>query len=325
MRHKVLIVHYPNFDDSMAEDQPYLRERLATFGDRYEFRWCPGEELTPEHLADIDILCGNIPAKLLIHAPKLRWHHLQSAGVNWYNDPAYYCREDIKITRAAGLYSPAIAEYIVGMLLMLGRNLDYYLHCQARHEWKRYEGRKIEMKKRNIVFLGTGDLAHEAVRLMGPLGCRIWGIQRSAGVKPGFDELLTWEDRARALAEADAIVNTLPLTDATENCVDASFWKLVKPGVNYISVGRGQTTVTEDLIAALDAGIVHSCCLDVFEKEPLSPDSPLWDRDDVVITPHSCFLSEEGEKRRVDLFCKNLEIYARGEELPHTFKFSRGY
>jgi len=125
-------------------------------------------------------------------------------------------------------------------------------------------------------------------------------------------------------AQADVIVNALPLTPGTRDLLDGEFFSAVKPGAIFINVGRGQTVVTDDLVVALESGRLSGAGLDVTEPEPLPTDSPLWQRDDVIITPHVAGRGGERERHTV-LLIENLRRYIAGDRLLNVVDPKKGY
>jgi len=162
-------------------------------------------------------------------------------------------------------------------------------------------------------------------RLGAALGMRVSGTRNSSRSGPDFVEYVGLSHELLALAaEADVVVNALPLTADTKDLFDAEFFTAVKPGAMFVNVGRGQTVVTSELIKALESGRIAAAGLDVTEPEPLPSDSPLWQRDDVIITPHVAGFGGERERHQI-LLLENLRRYVEGEPLLNVVDPAKGY
>jgi phosphoglycerate dehydrogenase-like enzyme len=155
---------------------------------------------------------------------------------------------------------------------------------------------------------------------------RVLATRGSRREGPGYVEYVGLSDETVALAtQADVVVNTVPLTDRTRGMFDAAFFEAMKPTAYYISVGRGATTVTDDLLAALDAGQLAGAGLDVTDPEPLPEGHPLWKTPRVIITPHVGGRSDRGRERLYLLVRENLRRYVAGEPMLSVVDIERGY
>ncbi|MNI67856.1 Glyoxylate/hydroxypyruvate reductase A [compost metagenome] len=152
------------------------------------------------------------------------------------------------------------------------------------------------------------------------------GISRSGKSVDGFDRVLTTAQLREAAGEADFIINTLPLTDDTQGLFDASVFNACREGAYYINIGRGATTDTDDMIAALNSGRLAGAGLDVFETEPLPPEHPLWGMEQVIITPHCAGATDRYADRVVEIFSSNMRAYLeQGAPARNVVDYSRQY
>ncbi|WP_310551974.1 D-2-hydroxyacid dehydrogenase [Paenibacillus glufosinatiresistens] len=265
----------------------------------------------PALLAQAEILIGwgkGIAGHVLAEGTPLRWVQSWSAGID--RMPLDRLRErGVFLTNASGVHAEPIASVIIGFMLLFVRDFHTAVRNQERRLWQS-SGAESELTGKTAVIAGTGRIGAETARLAKAFRMKTVGIRSKAEPVPGFDEIRTTGQLREAAAEADFVINTLPLTDRTRGLFDASVFSAFKPGAYYISIGRGGTTVTDDLIAALHSRRLAGAGLDVFEQEPLPADHPLWAMEQVVITPHSAGNTDRYADRMADIFAGNLKAYA---------------
>ena len=237
--------------------------------------------------------------------------HTFSAGV----DSPFFVQlmeRGIRLTNSSGATASPIAQTTVLYMLALSRNVRAWYQHQEKHEWTRHEFAELDGAR--LAVIGMGPIGIETARLGVALNMNVEAIRRTpTGTEPcptfSFDQL------SRVLGHADWVAVALPLTDNTRQIFNAETFAIMKPGAHFINVGRGELVDEDALIAALQSGHLAGAALDVFATEPLSPDSPLWDMDNVIITPHSSAGSSQSGLRSEDIFLKNLARYVAGEPL----------
>ncbi len=321
---KILVLSSPITDalDGDGVGGKVCRERFP----QMDWRFRSFADCTEADVLDADIITGHPRAQWLKKADKLRWLHLQSAGVNGYEKREIYAREDVVVTRAAGVHAPAMAEHALAMALSLTRKLpELYTHQQAG-KWQAVHARK-ELHDASVLMLGTGYLASAITPLVKAFGCRITGLRRDTGkpLPPDYDKMLPPEKLHEALAEADYIFSTLPFTEKTRHLLDKAAFAAVKSGAILVNIGRGGTIDHEALLEALRDGRLAGAGLDVTEPEPLPAGHPLWSEPNVIITPHCSAWSEATDKRRYEVFLRNLDLFLKGEPMPGRIDFEAGY
>jgi phosphoglycerate dehydrogenase-like enzyme len=290
-----------------------------------EFRFYKRGEETLDDMLWADAVTGHPSRAMLREAANIKWLHIQSAGVDAYTDKSIYGNPDIVVTRTADVFSVAIAEHAIGMMLALNRLFPKYIRLQADHKWDR-GGEKYEVAGSTVLMIGTGSLASEIVKRLKSFDCRIAGVRRDTGKKAeGYDAVYPAEKLRDALRDADYIISTLPITPDTVKYLGAEEFAVMKPRAIVINVGRGGTIDTGALIEALSSGRIAGAGLDVTDPEPLNEDSPLWDMKNVIITPHSSGFSQNTDKRRFECFAGLLEKFIAGEPLDYTVDFDHGY
>jgi phosphoglycerate dehydrogenase-like enzyme len=232
-------------------------------------------------------------------------------------------------TNGKRLSAPAIAEHAMAMLLSLTRGMHLHQASQTRHRWNpgiRQQVRFGELKGKVLLVVGLGGIGTEVARRANGLGMRVIATRNSSRNAPPFVEYVGLPQELLALAsKADVVVNSVPLTRKTRGLIDKEFFDTMPDGGIYISVGRGGTTVTDDLISALQGGRLYGAGLDVINPEPLPPGSPLWALPNVLITSHTAAAGVESLQRGATIAVENLRRYVAGEPLLNVVDMRRGY
>lgn len=254
-------------------------------------------------------------------APRLRWVQLTNAG----SDPILHLvSAGVVWTTAAGTTAGTIAESVIGSMLLFAKQYREVLDQQRRHEWTRYV--PSELTGATVGIVGLGHVGREVARRARSFGCRVIASRRSGGgLHADVDELLSASALPRLLAESDYVVLTTALTAETRGLIDAEALRLMKPTAVLINVSRGAVVDEQALVDALRQGMIAGAALDVFAREPLPKDHPLWDLPNVVVTPHVSALSPLQQRRVTDLFILNLRRYLIGEPLENQVDPTRGY
>lgn len=282
-------------------------------------------EEAPPHFAEAEIVAAfpmRVPELSLL--PSVKWIHSFSAGVDKILTPEVVASSVI-VTNSSGVHATPIAEHLIGFLLMFTRGFSAALRAQEKRQWLR-DATPDELFGKTVLVVGLGEIGTEFARLAAQFGTRIWAVSRSGKGKPAFVLRLETPDMLDAmLPEADFVAITLPGTSETHHLFDAKKFALMKPSAVLLNIGRGSIVREADLIDALQAGTIAGAGLDVFEQEPLPPESVLWDMENVIITPHNSGLSHRYMDRAVELLCDNLRAYLKGE-VPGTLVDKRlGY
>ncbi len=259
-------------------------------------------------------------AELLGGARDLQWVHVHAAGVDGQVLRQLASRPEIRLTTSAGASAPAVAQSVLAGMLALARHFPLLAELQRRRAWEPlYLKQPLprSLRGQQVLVVGTGPIGQEVGRLCQAFGMRSLGARRSpeAGLPPGFDEVCAYRDLARLLPRADWLVLACPLTDETRYLIDARALALLPEGAGLINVARGNVVVEEDMVAALRGGRLLGAYLDVFAREPLPKDSPLWDMPNVLISPHSAAAMEGLPYLVAELFCENLRRWIAGEPL----------
>ena len=269
------------------------------------------------------IIATRIPNSLGVRAPRLRWLQFTSAGVDhlwkpWLDDGR------VTVTSAKSIHGYPMAEFALGAMLF---NAKGFRRMVAQQAARRYEKFVIqELLGQVVVLVGVGEIGGAIAQRAKQFGMKTLGVRRH-GNNPhaAMDEIYTEADWHKALAKADYVVSSLPLTDKTRGMFDAAAFAAMKPNSIFINVGRGKTVVEADLIQALKTGKIAGAVLDVFEHEPLPADSPLWAMDNVLVSPHMAADTALYMERFTEVICDNLRRYATGKALRNVVDIKERY
>jgi phosphoglycerate dehydrogenase-like enzyme len=281
-------------------------------------------------VADAQVLIGFCNDELVSAAPELVWVQVFSAGVErCVSIPAMHSGNKI-LTNGQRIASPALAEHAIAMMMALMRGLDIYHANQLKGTWQRNvslgSGEFMELEGRTVLVVGLGGIGTQTARRAHALGMRVTATRNSSREGPDYVDYVGLSDELLSLAaQADVVINTAPLTEQTRGMFDAQFFSTMKTTAYFISVGRGGSTVTEDLIAALESGEIAGAGLDVTDPEPLPEGHPLWSAPRVIISPHTAARSDKSRDRLYLLVQENLRRYVSGEPLLSVVDIERGY
>lgn len=268
-------------------------------------------------LPEVEIVAGHVRPELVIGAPRLRWIQLWSAGADWLLHHPEAAQMDFLLTTASGVHAVPISEHIIGTLLMLARRLHHAVRAQARREWWRPGGDGVsELAGKTMLLVGVGAIGARTAMLASALGMRVEGVRGDPSVPAdGVAAMYGQGQLAERLPHADVVVLTVPLTAATRGMIGAAELAAMKPSAYLVNIGRGATVDEAALIAALREGQIAGAALDVFEREPLPADSPLWDMEHVIITAHYSGNNPHYNERALAIFEENLRRFGAGERL----------
>lgn len=287
------------------------------------------EELT-EALRDAEVLFsfwgGGIAqmADFRERSPRLRWVQLTHAGAERV-DPTLIA-QGITFTTAGGLAATPIAEFVMAYILMFSKGWPGLFLSQGEHRYARFMPR--EVLGRTVGIVGMGYIGAQVARLSKAFGCRVLGMRRSftaRGPDAVADEAVPVSDLPYLLAESDFVVIAAPLTEETRGLIGAEQLRQMKRTAFLINIARGGLVDEEALTAALKEGTIAGAGLDVFAREPLPPESELWDLPNVLISPHISGGTEIYNQRATAIFCDNLRRFLAGQPLMNVVDPARGY
>ena len=251
--------------------------------------------------------------------PRLQW--VQGIGVgmdNIVDRPAL--REEVLVTNIHGVHGVPMTEIALSLLLALSRDLPRTFRNQAAHRWERWPARLLHGK--TIGILGVGSIAQTLGPACKAMGMTVVGISTSKRSVPGFDRMVHRDQLTELVPELDYLLLLLPYTKETHNIVDARVLAAMKPDAFLVNLARGGVIDEDALLDALRQRKIAGAALDVFLAEPLPPQHPFWDLDNLIITCHQGVVHENVAKVNVPIICENLRrfIAGRRKELLHIVK-----
>ena len=232
----------------------------------------------------------------------LKYIQLTSAGFD--RVPMQYVKEHgIEIHNAKGVFSIPMAEFAVAGVLELYKKMRFFHENQKKHNWEKHRG-LLELFGKTVVIVGCGDVGIECAKRFRAFGCTVIGVNRTVRKNEVFDRIVPLSEIDMVLREVDVAVMTVALTEETNHLMNADRLKLLKSSAILVNIARGGIIDTNALIDCLPN--IGGAVLDVFEEEPLDANSPLWDSENTVITPHNSFAGERNKERLSTLVITNI-------------------
>jgi phosphoglycerate dehydrogenase-like enzyme len=278
-----------------------------------------------DHVGQAEVIYGlYFPVGLPAMAPSLKWVHLYSAGV----DTALSDVLDagIAVTTSSGANAGPIAEFVLGAMIMHAKHMQERVKAQLERRWVKF--RNAELGGKTIGIVGVGHIGSEVARRAAAFDMRVLGARRSYvdGQRlPQFDEVYPNTSLAEMLRHCDYVVVAVSLTPETRGMIGEAEFRAMKPGAFFINVSRGPVADERALIGALAGGHLGGAALDVFEREPLPPESELWDMPNVFVSAHNSSGVAEHSHRATEIFAENRRRYLSGQPLLNQVDPAKGY
>lgn len=320
----LLVSREPRID--LVVDQTLLppMRHPADFSGDPTFRRTPEQQAAYEQLVDsADALYG-IPdvdpaalARTVRANPSLRWVHTMAAGGGGQVRAAGLSDDELQrvtFTTSAGVHGDALAEFAVFGVFAGAKHLPRLARQQADREWSD-RWLMSQVSEQTVLVLGLGGIGSSVAEKLSALGATVIGTSRSGASAPGVARTVHPDDIASVLGEVDAVVTTLPGTDATHHLIGRDVFAALRPGATLVNVGRGTVVDEAALLDALESGAVGFAALDVFEVEPLPAESPLWAHPRVLVSPHTAALDAREDRRIAELFAENATRLLDGAAL----------
>lgn len=234
----------------------------------------------------------------------LKYIQLTSAGFD--RVPIDYVRNhNITINNARGVYSIPMAEHVVAGVLNIYRSQVFFLKNQMAHRWEKKRD-LVELAGRSVCILGCGSVGTECAKRFKAFGCVVYGVDIVRREIEYFSQIYHLSEIKEVLSKSDIVVITLPLTDETYHMFGKEYFSSMRAGALLVNIARGALIDTEELVLALKDKL-GGAVLDVFEEEPLNGNNPLWDMENVLITPHNSFVGNGNIERISNVIMRNLE------------------
>jgi phosphoglycerate dehydrogenase-like enzyme len=260
------------------------------------------------------VLGVDLPVGLVRLAPRLKWVHSGSAGIDQAYGSGLESTASVVFTNQGDLLSPGIAEQCMAGVLALAKRFDHFQSTRHDREWRRTMGHTLDGKTLGI--FGLGGIGRHVARLADPFGLRVIGTRRHSDAPvPFVEEILPFERRIEVAARSDFLVVCAALTPATLRMLGAAEIAAMKPSAYVINVARGKLIDEDALIRALGSGALAGAHLDCFWTEPNPPENPLWEMPNVIVTPHNAGAQAGLFARNVELFLDNVDRYLNSKPL----------
>lgn len=335
---KVLIVLKHRFALWTAPD--WFAEKLRAEFPDVEFVNRKNYDTIDADIKDADVVVSwSLKPEQLVHAQRLRWIHSTAAAIHQLMIPEII-DSDIVVTNARSVHGPVVGEHVLALMFAWAKRLPSAMRMQQKHEWgqdamTREQPPIRELRDSTLGLIGVGAIGGHVAAIASAIGMRVFAVRGHP--QKGIDWLgrndpeisrhrvYGPKDLERVLRESDFVVISAPVTSATEKLIGASALRAMRPNAYLINVARGALVDEQALIAALQEKRIGGAALDVFEEEPLPAQSPLWDMDNVLITPHQGGLAHKLWERQYALFSQNLSRFLNGAPLIGVVDKKSGY
>jgi len=301
-------------------------QAAETAGAECEFVFTTPDAATEEQVAEASFIVGNVPPKMIAASENLDVLQLFSAGADPYM-PKGVLADKTVLCNATGAYGQAVSEHAFAMTMMLIKKLHLYRSSQLRRCWEDH-GTVTSLAGSTVLVVGLGDIGLSYARLVKAMGAIVIGVKRRGGsCPPEVDELVMTEEIDRVLPRADVILSVLPNTKETAYFYTEDRFRKMKNSAVFINCGRGNVVSHDVLLQALQTGEIKAAAIDVCETEPLPSDSPLWQEEKLVITPHVAgnFHLASIYEGVIELALENLANYLNGKPLTNIVDPVTGY
>jgi phosphoglycerate dehydrogenase-like enzyme len=309
----------------------WFSERLGREFPQLEVVHLSDYKRVDDEIVDAEIVIAwSIRPEQVVAAKRLRWIHSPAAAVHLLMFPELV-NSDIVLTNAREVHGPVVAEHVIALIFALAKKIPDSVRLQEKHVW----GQQIlwdelprvrEVAGATVGLVGLGSIGRAVAKSAKALGMRVIGVREHPEKgSEGADAVFAPAQIDEVFRQADYIVLAAPVTAGTKAIANAERLALMKPDACLINVGRGQLVDELAVAAALREKRIGGAALDVFPKEPLAADSPLWDVPSLLITPHTAALTDKLWERHYALFSENLRRYLSGQPLLAVVDKRKGY
>lgn len=263
-------------------------------------------------------------------ASNLKWMHIPWVGVNLVLADQAVVNSPVILTNGAGVIAASVADQVMAFILNFSRQMPFQWEAQKRKEWSWKElnalGQLDELTGQTCGIIGYGKIGTEIGKRAKAFGMRVIATRSNPQAPAEYlDQALSNEQLPELLAQSDFVVVTAPLTPETKGLLGKAQFEQMKRSAILVNIARGQLVKEQELVEALRAETIAGAGLDVFEQEPLPASSPLWELDNVILTPHSAGMFKRLEQNSFKFFVAQLQRYIKGEELKNIVDKKRGY
>lgn len=324
----LIFVHHPF---ALWTAPAWFSERLRKDFPQLNVIHLPDYTRVDAEIPDTDIaITWSIKPEQVKAAKKLRWIHSPAVAVHTLIFPELI-ESDIQITNSREVSGPVVAEHVIALIFALAKKIPDAVHLQQNHEWGQQRmwdelPRVREVAGATVGLIGLGSIGRAVTKTAKALGMRVIAAREYPEKgSEGADAVFGPEQINEVFRQADYVVLAAPITGATKALANAERLALMKPDACLINVGRGPLVDEFALVTALSEKKIGGAALDVFPKEPLASESPLWEVPNLLITPHTAALTDKIWERHYALFSENLRRFMKGEALLAVVDKRKGY
>ena len=300
-----------------------LRGLIAARIDGFEIATGFDEATLDRHIGDAEALIAwKFPLEALERARALRWIQLTSAGAEQLL-PARALLEKVVVTNTRGIHVDLMADYAFAAMVALNMHLPRFFADQQARRWE--QRLSVPLAGRTLGVIGAGAIGGEIARRGAAFGMHVLAVKRTPAPVDGAAEVVAPDQLHGVLGRSDFVVLVVPQTAATRRMLGEAELRVMKPTAYLINIARGSVVDEAALVHALREHWIAGAALDVFEEEPLPPDSPLWSLPNVLVTPHIAGEPADYARRAAEVFVDNLLRLRRGEPFRNVIDFDRGY
>jgi phosphoglycerate dehydrogenase-like enzyme len=301
--------------------------QLKQIANPFEFIICKDESALIEHLSDAEILFNFIArfdARLLELAPNLKWLQTVTAGVDHLPLKEINDR-GIILTNVRGIHKIQMAEFAIAAMINLARNFQVMFRNQVKGKWDRSVPQS-SIFGRVVGIIGLGSIGKEIADRASFFGMRVIGVRKDPRAVKNVERVYGPEEMDAVFKESDYVINLLPLTADTKGIIDKRCFGLMKQTACFINIGRGPTVNQKDLVDALQTKRIAGLVADVYAEEPLAENNPLWEFENVILTPHIAGVSPNYMKQAIEIMRHNLKVYVeKSGEMINVIDFKKAY
>lgn len=308
----------------------YLESIKDSF-DNIEFKKSEDMDVLTKEIKDTDVLVAMLMRKfdtdLIKMGDNLKWIQSWSAGVDKFledNSFKYLKENEITLTSVKGIHKDSMSEQVMGYLISFSRRLPELMELKKKKVWDRL---KVDyLKDKTLSIFGLGAVGKEVAQKAQAFKMNVIGVKRNTNVEiPGVQEIYSPDQAEKVLNKSDYVVVTMPLTEETRCYFDYDKFAAMRETAYFINVARGEIVKEEEMIKALNEDLIAGAALDVFVEEPLPKESPLYEMDNVILTPHTSGLFPDYNKEAVQIFKNNLRLFLEDKELMNVIDPKRQY
>ena len=278
-------------------------------------------------IVDADVFCGWPAREVFLAAKQLKWLHCPGTGVDQLSKVPELIESDVVLTNSRGPHAPPMADHVLGMMINLAHRWRELFEDQRNHRWdgENYSDRLVDLRGATLGILSMGDIGTQVAQRAQGFDMEVYGVDKYPKPSPVAKEVWGLDRLDHLLGISDWVVVTTPLTTETRGLIDRRRLGLLKDGAFLIIISRGHIVDEDALVDELKSGRLGGAGIDAFAQEPLPPDNPLWDLENIVISPHSSASVPSLVTGRRGIFKENLRRYLAKEPFLYVVDKKAGF